>query len=294
MKKRGMLYLLIFAFTGVALNIYGQSSVSAAACSNVSSFGAVTLNAPELSNIQNQSLWVRLQGQTGSKVLVEVNENDCHEITLQNDQTSTWSWQTIANEGQPQPISFSKSTGNTVKLIGISEGVRLDRVLITEPECTPQDYGNNCKSSISLSTGEDKDSIAVPSPSGPVSGFVHLSPTLQNGQGNVSSVVYSVNGRVLQQEITAKPFDSTLLENGRYTVHISTTLQDGQTVREIVVVDIKNPENALTPLIRWIKQHQTSLRIIGFGLLAIATSFIVLKFIVGTRRTRRERTFRGL
>lgn len=297
MKKRGMLILFAIGFLGSAVMLgFGDRSVSAAACANVSTFGAVDLPVPELSNIQDQSVWVRMQGQAGSKILVEVNGTECYEISLQNDSSDSWSWQTLQDGTQSRKISFSGPNGNTIKLIGVSEGVRLDRVLIAESDCIPQDYGNNCQSSVSLRTADPQDDpTALPSPSGPVSGSVHISPTTQNALSDrAASVVYRVNGQVIQQEESAEPFDSTLLDNGRYTVHIITTMEDGSVVREMIALDIENPENALTPVVRWAKRNQATLQIAGFALLAIATIYIIFRFITGTRRKRRERTFRGL
>lgn len=294
MKRRGKLYIGLAGLAAIGLIWFGQVETSAAACANISTFGAVTLHAPELSNIQNQSVWVRMQGQTGSKILVEINGNECHEITLQDGQSDAWVWQSFTSNNQPYLITFPEPVGNKVKLIGISDGIRVDRVLITEPSCTPQDFGNNCKSGVSLTAGEENQSITVPSPAGSVSGKIHVSPTVQTEADHVVSVTYNVNGKTVQQSSSADPFDTTLLENGRYTVYITTNLKDGRTIHEMVEVDIKNPENALTPLVRWIKQYRTSLRIIGLSLLVIAAGIIVLRFIFAKRRSRRERTFRGL
>lgn len=297
MKKRGMLILFAIGLFGSSV-FFGlwYTPASAAACANVSTFGAVNVPVPELSNIQDQAIWVRMQGQAGSKILVEVNGADCYEISLQDDSSNSWSWQTLQDGSSQRKISFSRPSDNTITLIGVSDGVRLDRVLIAEPDCVPQDYGNNCQSSVSVQTNNPQDEpTALASPSGPVSGEVHLSPTTQNEQSaRIRSVVYRVNGQVIQQEDSAAPFDSTLLDNGRYTVHIISTMEDGAVMREMIAVDIENPENALTPFVRWAKRNQLALQSVGFGLLALAAGYVIYRFITDTRRKRRERTFRGL
>ncbi len=293
MKKRGILLAVSLSlFVG---GLPSSPTARAAACANVSSFGAVTLQIPELSAHQDQLLWVRVQGASGDRLLVEINGSECHELTLQEHSPDTWSWQTLQADGGARLLTFPAAENNFLKLIGLSNGLRVDRVLVTKPDCTPEDFGNNCRmGSVALTSGETPEVTALPAPKEPLNGFAHLSPTVQNAGDEITALTYTVGGQTLQRETSSKPFDTTLLENGRHTVHITTTLRDGEVIREMVAVDIKNPENPLSPVVRWLKHNRASIKAIGVLLLLIAVSLAVVRMLHHRRRSKRERTFRGL
>jgi len=229
-----------------------------------------------------------MQGKAGDTVLVEINDDQCLEVKLSQDSLEQWVWQSLSG------ISFPSPTNNELKLIGTSSGVRIDRVLVVEPTCTPVDYGNNCESSVTLTNAGEAEPTALTPPEGSISGKVHISPTVQGSKKSINRVTYTVNGIVVQDEQTAAPFDTTLIENGQHTVYIKTTFADGTEVREMVAIEVNNPENALSPVVRWMKRNQSSLMVIGLGLLTLAGLLAAVKFVTGWRRSKRERTFRGL
>lgn len=294
MKKLGKLFL-IASLLGSGLLIAPAEPVQAAACANVSSFGAVTLQMPEISNINGQAVWVRMQGSSGDKVLVEINQADCHEVELDSDSASSWSWQSPMDGASVRRISFPQPAGNSLKIIGLSDGVKVDRVLVTEPNCIPQDFGNNCQKGVSLDADQSggAEPVALMPPNGPVSGKLHISPTVKENP-DLTKLHYSANGKILMREKTAREFDTALLENGKHTVHIMSVLSSGTVVNEMISLEIKNPENALTPVIRWIKLNQSSLQIALLVILSAAAALAVARFIYGVKKSRRERTFRGL
>lgn len=292
MNKRGKLILLA-GFLSIGIYFLGSPSVQAAACTNVSSFGAVDLQLPELSNTKDQAVWVRMQGNLNDRVLVEINETDCYEIKFEHEDSGLWFWQTVLDGQEKKLISFSQHSGNRLKIIGLSGGIKVDRVLITDENCVPQDFGDNCHKGVTATSAtEPHDYTAIASPAGEVSDKLHISPTVQNS--DIKEVSYTVAGRLIQKDSSAREFDTTLLENGKHTVYITSTLSDGTTVRERISLQVKNPENALTPVVRWLKLHSASIRIIALVLLVLAMSMIVAKFVRGAKRSKRERTFRGL
>lgn len=294
-RGRGIIVGILSGSLLLGVLIVMSPSTSAAACANVSSFGSVTLNVPDLPNDNDQALWVRMQGNSGQRVLAEINGQTCIELAIPTNVSSdTWTWQTQQAGDELVPVSFSSRTNNTIKIIGLDDGVRIDRVLLTALDCVPQDYGNNCQTSVELQTSSDEDIIILTPPSETVQGKVTLSQTPYQQGDRLSSLTYTVNGRSVQTSSDARPLDTTLLENGEYTVYITTETNDGNHIKEMVAVDIQNPENALTPLIRWFKTNTASLKIIGIGLAVILLVGALVAVITRYRRQKRERQFRGL
>lgn len=265
------------------------SSAFAAACSNVSSFGAVSLNLPEIKKTEDRSVWVRMQSPNQSdKILLELNERECFEVGGKDSVPNQWSWQTPANS-----ISLDGSEGNTLKLIGINSGVRVDRVLLTEEGCVPQDFGNNCQKAVELTTYGPATTI-LPSPSDkPIGGKVVLSSTPEDNKSNLKELKYSVNGRTVQTSTTVVPFDTTLVENGKYNVLIQTVLNDGEIIYESTSLEIDNPENFLSPVVRFVRSNMLVIKKIAIVLLAVLAVLVVLKGLSMWRRSKRERSFHG-
>lgn len=273
-------------------------SVYAAACANVSSFGAVTVHLPTLEHIKDRVIWIRMQSPEDSvRVLAEVSAKDCLEISGQSQPTNTWQWQTVRDSGGTAvPYSFGQHDDNTIKIIGVQPGVRVDRMLITDTKCVPQDFGNNCQAvGAKLATAEEHDYTVLPSPnSSPLHGKVQLSDTPTQNQGNLKEVTYSVAGTVVQQSAYGLVFDTSRLQNGTHTVYITTTLQDETQIREMVVVTIKNPHNPLTPLVRWAKLNQQALKTAGVITLGLLAGIILIRVVLIRLRKRRVRIFHGL
>lgn len=288
MKKVGGILLLL-----ISLTVPLGGKVSAAACTNVSSLGAVTLQIPELRRLEGQVLWVRVQApdDTG-RLLAEVNETECLTIDFSAPE-GEWSWQTYRLEGQPQTLQFPRATGNTIRLIGVTAGVKLDRVLLAEPDCLPQDFGNNCRQAVELST-ETSAASELPSPSDrPVSGKVVLTPTPASHGSQLREVNYRVNNQLVQRSRSPEPLDTTLIPNGKHTVFIETVLEDGQRIQEKTIIEVNNPENFLTPTIRYIRLN----RDIFLQIVAAALCLILIATLAWlyrrSRRQKRERSFHG-
>lgn len=272
----------------------GSPTARAAACANVSSFGSIILQVPDLPNDEDQALWIRMQGNKDDQVLAEINGTECLEVELKEDTNDQWTWQTYEKGGELQPIPFDKKAGNTIKLIGLNSGLKIDRVLLTAIDCVPQDFGNNCQTGIDLQTGDGDNVTALASPDGPISGKVELSTTPQANKSDLSELKYSVNGQAIQISNQPAPFDTTLLENGQYTVYITTRLNDGTEIKEMIAVDIRNPENALSPIIRWAKLNKSSIKLVSIAVLGLIVLAVAIKLARNYRKSKRERTFRGL
>ncbi len=283
--------LLAVAFLG---SLIYPDKLSAAACANTSSFGAVSYNLPQLSNTEDQAIWLRLKSENPeSKLLVEINGNECIEIGDFNDSGDGWFWQTYRREGQIVPISFSSANGNTLKIIGISEGIKLDRILVTDKDCRPQEFGNGCYSD---GSNNSKDDVIIlpPVSDGPISGRIGLSTTPTENLSQLSKVSYMVNGIVVQESVNDSGFDTTLVENGKYTIYITTTLKSGEVIREMMPVEIKNPENAFSLIIRWIRINRRSVSIVAGTVFLLLAIILISRLHSRYRKNKRERSFRGI
>lgn len=287
--KGGFVALIVLLST-----VLPVQQVSAAKCANVTSFGAVSINLPELKKTNRQALWIRMQAPAeDGKALVEINESACLEVGGQGIKPDTWTWQTWRNNGQVSVVNFRSPKGNVIKVIGVSDGLKIDRILLTDAECTPEEYGNNCRDAVELKQGEIESTI-LPSPSnGTVSGKVQLSSTPQQYTLQLKTLEYIVKGKVIQKSEIPEPFDTSLLENGKYEVIIRTTLSSGEVVNESTVLDIKNPENAFTPVVRWAKLNIRAVRIAGIILGSLLAVTLFMAFIKKVYLARRERKFHG-
>lgn len=291
MKKFGGILLIVF----LAAAVLPATSAQAAACSNVSSFGAVTLTVPKLPAVEDRVIWVRLEApDPQSQILVQVNKDECLTIGGFEQASGQWSWQTHRSNGTITPLVLHRLEGNTLKLIGIHDGVRVDRIVVAGSGCVPQDFGDNCQSVTALREDQQDVPTQLPPPAmEAVRGQVLLSSTPEKFKADLKSVVYIVDGRTVQESTSVASFDTTLVPNGKHTVQIVTTLKDGRIIREETVIEVANAQNTFSPLIRWVKLHASTIyRVIaavGFALLLLG-SFIFLK---RRRRSHRERRFHG-
>lgn len=289
MKKLGGLFIFLL-LAAVALP---SRTAEAAACSNVSSFGQVSIDLPPVKNLDNQALWVRMQApDKDAYVYAELNDEECYKIGGHEQPVDQWSWQTFRTNGQLTPIRLPRTEPNRLKLYGAVEGVKVDRVMITEAGCTPDDFGNNCQTGTTAT--DSKDATVLPPPSdGNVHGLIVLSTTPKRHAAELAELSYAVNGKVLQTSTSVEPFDTTYVANGKYTVLIITKLKSGEEIRESTVISVSNPENAFTPLVRWARLNKPALVKYGGIAAAVIGLVILVKLLTVWRRHSRERSFHG-
>lgn len=291
MKKIGGLLII----SALLLSFLPVSKAAAEECANTSTYGAVNLSIPDLSDTKGQTLWVRMQTPTpDGKILAEINGRDC--LTIGGDvQTTDWSWQTWEQDGNPVYVDFERPDGNFIKLIGVSDGVKIDRILLTKDTCVPEDYGTNCRNSLEQDelTITDDVSVLTPPSNEPVAGKILLSNTPQQYKSDLEKVEYSIDGKTIQTATTPEPFDTSLVENGKYKVNITTTLKNGEVFRESTVIDVKNSENVLTPIIRWIRHNMRIVSMVGAIIGGVIVLTILLLLVRAAYKRRKERSFHG-
>jgi hypothetical protein len=295
MKKRVLLSLVALTATALVLLSVPQT-ISAAACTSVSDYGAIDMALPVLPVSDTHAIWIRMQSLSPTAgVLVEVNQANCFNITGSNLSPDKWSWQTYQQSGAIVPLSFPNLEGNNIRLIGIESGVKIDRVLITRSDCIPLEFGDNCgDASQAANTLSSSTATIIPPPSNDsVSGKVLLSSTPERYRSLLKSLDYSVDGQTLQSSAKNENFDTTLVNNGKHTIIITTTLTNGAIIKEQTVIDVDNLENAISPTVRWMRLHTGTIKTVAiiFGFLLI---FIFLySTLKGWYIRQRERSFHG-
>ncbi len=295
MKRHGG---YIFVAGLVLIGLFGfvnSPRASAESCKDVSNLGAVQLFIPNLKSAGEYQLWVRMQSPSNAaKVLVELNKTECFEVGSTLLTPNTWSWVPYYTNNQNKTINFLKTEGNLINLIGVQSSVKIDRVLISDPGCAPENFGNNCSPSYEPAIANTNEvRIITQNSNNPVSGNVTISETPFTLSESLVSLSYSAQGRTLQSATSAVPFDSTLIENGKHTILIQTSLSDGTVIKESTVISVDNPESILSPLLRTLRQQKSSLLLIGIIVGALAIALIAISLIKKIYIKRRERKFHG-
>lgn len=295
MKRHGGIALAVTAVLVAVSLTANPGKAEAAACANTSTYGAVRLTVPDLSRSGEYALWVRVQSPDATaKVLVEVNDDNCLEVASTSLIADQWSWVSYRSNSSIGTIRLSATENNSLRLIGIQQGVKVDRVVLTKPDCMPEEFGNNCSDLVEASLAVQSNVQSVPPPSSqPVSGKVVLSSTPMRNQANLTLVSYTVNGETVQTSEGPDPFDTTLVADGKYTVFIETTLASGKVIRESTVIEVDNPTNPLSPVIRWLRLNQRSLLVIGGTIGTFLATAVLVGLIKRWYLKRRERHFHG-
>ena len=272
MKKQLFFILLVFC----SFVFIGSSRVYAG-CSNVSTFGAIEYEFPAYSEIKDITFWVRSQSQNEDyKFLVEVNNSVCREVNV-NDDTNQWGWQQVKDIS----TSMKKDTNNSIKIVGIEDGVRIDKLLLVHNNCELSGDGSNCQSirpARDIGTGFS----FLPSIGGTVKGQVRLSQTPFRANSHLEELQYLHNGKIIQNSYTAKAFDTTLLPNGLQTIDIisrftSENNSEPTLIKERITVNIANNDNIFSVYTRWIKSNRQTCFFIYAGLfIAVIGGLLVI------------------
>src|SRR5690606_17538963 len=130
MKALGGFLILTMAMLAGLVFAGSSGTAQAETCANTSSCGSITLDVPGLSSDSERWLWVRMQTTNpNDQILAEVSGVGCLEIGGHEATAHEWSWQTHRRNQSVVPIKFASGDGNSIRIIGISDGARVDRVL---------------------------------------------------------------------------------------------------------------------------------------------------------------------
>lgn len=292
MKKLFLIPLLIFNFV-----ILSQSKVSAEACVVNENTPSATINLPDLAGAGKYSIWSRIQtpNVANSRFLLEVNSEQCF-IVFNAGPVNQWVWvNTYGSRSDTKNLThdFIKMSGNSIKLIALDNGVKVDRLLILKDDCVPEGTGDNCRvGATTLPVQPQKQSIEQ-DPSGPIKGKVFVSSLLSETSKDVSKVEYYVDGKKVQVSSGITPFDTTLVDNGTRTITTRVYYDDGTTEDVINTVKIQNPLNTFSPLKRWLRLNQQLMWVIGSVSALVAVFILVYSIAKYTQRKSKNKRAHG-
>ncbi len=148
-------------FATYVTSIYQAAPASAAACVPPGTdYGTVTFST-EISEAGTYRIWTRMSApnSTDNSFLMDVDSTTCYTVggsnvpVYANGATTHFTnnksnWISRTTTGTQIDISLSAGT-HTIKLIGTSAGVVVDRVIITRDDgCSPTGDGSNCATNI--------------------------------------------------------------------------------------------------------------------------------------------------
>lgn len=192
--------MLAFALTAVVFCLHG-SHAAAATCAPSADFGTVT-STTSIPATGTYRVWSRIQipSNTNNSYMLEIDGN-CYTVTAASGTaTNQWVWidyKDGTDSGANKITLTNFSQGNhTVKMIGNSDGVLLDRVIFTQDLTTNGD----CKPSMGKGDlcanppDTEAPQVSISSPSGgTVSGNVSVAATATDNVG-VTTVGLYLNG----------------------------------------------------------------------------------------------------
>ena len=292
MKRWALVLTGVGAVMGIFMGL--PQTANATACKDVTQYGAVRLQVPELPHSGDYALWARLQSTSSpAELMVEINQNECYKIETTSAAADQWMWVPYGQTAKPKIIQLDQAKQYNLTVFGMTDGLRIDSIMLSEPDCRPKDLGNNCTTmAVATAAGSEVEQLPPPSNEA-VNGKVQLSQTPVRYQPQLVSVQYTVDGKTIQESTTPEPLDTTLLADGTYTILITTNLNNGQVIRESTVIQIENPNNALSPIVRWIRLNQKSLEVVGIVLGSLVVAIILIGSLKRWYLQRRQRHFHG-
>lgn len=149
---------IILTLVGVILSV-APTPAQAASCSIPGTDHGVVTMTSSVATAGTYQIWTRMAAPntTDTSYLLEVDSTTCFtvggsSVPTYTDGSSTHfqsgktNWINTTTDGSPINVTLA-SGSHTLKLIGTSDGVVVDRVIITaDANCVPIDYGDNCAS----------------------------------------------------------------------------------------------------------------------------------------------------
>ncbi len=271
--------------------------VVAEACSNTSNYGVVSLDIPTLPTRGSYVLWTRMQAPDAehNRYRLEVNSNTCYEVGGSSIVPGEWEWVSFYGGSLSKTVryNFDHTTENSLRLIGMDAGVRVDRILLIKNDCVPTGLGDNCQSTTATAAYSSSGATEVPPPStAPVGGVVIPSQTIVNKKSSISKVVYFADGAPIPTS-SNNGIDTTLLRNGSHRISIQITQTNGIVVNEVTTIAVENKQGVLSPFTRWARLNEGQAMSISIALGVVLVMSSVLLFVRHKHLQKRLLTFRG-
>ena len=199
--------LMVGAIAGVVavpLALVAHGGRAAAACTApATDYGKVT-SSISVSSTATYRIWSRIMvpNTTSKTYLLEVDGGNCYSVGGGTITANTWTWVDYQGGTTTNKVQQSLTAGShTLKLIGNTAGVKVDRVIATsDTACTPTGDGNNCNTP--SDTTAPTVTLTAPKEGASVSGTVTLSATATDNT-SVSKVEFYDNTTLIASDTTS-------------------------------------------------------------------------------------------
>lgn len=259
-RHRSVKFVLLLALVATGILLHG-SKVSAACAAPGTDFGSVT-STVSIPATGSYRVWSRIQipNSTNNNYMLEIDGGSCYTVGGNGSLTpNTWIWVDFQSGGSKINHNFTTAGTHTIKMIGTSDGVLLDRVIFTQDlACVPNNTiasdgtaGGNCANPPDITA----PTTGITSPvSGTVSGSTTISANATDDSGSITKVEFYIDG-VLKGTDNSSPYsyawDTTTSSNGTHA--LTTKAYDGATPNNIatsntVTVTVQNGQATIKAL----------------------------------------------
>lgn len=286
----------LFTLFGLTLLVgqYNTGIVRAEACDVSSDSPSATVNVPVLPKAGEYNIWTRVQTPDASntRFRLEINGNSCF-VVFNDGPVQEWAWVTSSgnrSDARNVNYNFGSTTNNKIKIIGMDEGVKVDRILVLQDSCVPEGNGDNCRAGATTIATQATNQSIEQDPTGQVQGKVFVASLLTQSSKDVNKVQYFSDGKKVQESPGITPFDTTLVDNGIRTITTRIFWSDGTSEDVVSTVTVKNPLNTFSPLVRWLRLNQRLMMFVGFvsALISIFMLTLALAKIAQSRSKKRH------
>jgi hypothetical protein len=281
MKKRALLLSIL----SLLMIVSSRGSVMAAACNDFSKYGSVSVGLPVLPSRGSYVVWTRMQvpDATHNQYELEISGTACYQVGGSSLTPGQWTWVNFQDGDLSNKVEhdFDHTSDNTVKLIGTQAGVKIDRLLLIKGDCVPTDLGANCQTNtVAIDPNDIAGATEVPPLSaGPVSGIIIPSQSIVRAPLTIAKVVYFSESQAIPTAYN-NGIDTTLLSNGKHKITMQITATNGTVTNEATTLEVRNPQNAFSPIKRWVRLNaKTAVTISSVmgGLLVLTAVFLIYR-----------------
>ncbi|MCX6727614.1 MAG: dockerin type I domain-containing protein [Candidatus Saccharibacteria bacterium] len=239
LAKNNIVHILALSgFVALAIIVRSPRAEAAACAAPTTDYGSVT-STINVTSAGNYRVWSRIQqpSTTANSYSLEVDGATagaiCHNSIGGNAglAINTWNWVDYKAGNSATKVDVTLSAGShTIKMIGDSDGLLLDRVILTSintdgTTCTPTSTGDNC---VTVANVAPTVSVSASPTSGTAPLNTTLTATPADSDGTITSVEF-FRGTTSLGTKTAAPWTwpITGLAAGSYTYTAKATDNDG-------------------------------------------------------------------
>lgn len=239
-KKPLLQFALTLGLMGLVFAFHSPKVAAAACTAPTTDYGSVT-STVSIPAAGTYRVWSRIQipSSANNAYLLEIDGSTCYTVGGNSAvATNTWTWVDYQSGTTTNKINATLTAGNhTIKMIGNSDGVMLDRIIFTQDTtgsaCNPPSgTGDACANP--ADTTSPVTAITAPTAGATVSGTTTVSATATDDSGTVNKVEFYVDG-ALKATDTASPYtyswDTTTATAGSHS--LTTKAYDGATPANI-------------------------------------------------------------